>query len=893
MEPGTDEQSVVLEEEVDENYVPTDDEIKEYAVWLGMDLENEKDLLWIASEGLKAPLPEDWKPCRSPEGDIYYFNFSTGESVWDHPCDEYYRKLYQDEKKKKRSSTTGLAGAGSSAGAPKPVVASNVTFQAPQKLSSLDSVPGLRRKEDPFKKAGSLLGQSPPKEQKASRQASEAEEAEARALESTRDAEFRKTFAEELGKERSAWEASQREELERKKKELLKAGEAELEALRKEAEEAQAREKAASNAKLDRYREDLADLHRKEEGVLRKLQDQKTADLEREIEQERTARLENLERRAKEAASEAEAEHERKAAELRGKNESALKQLEIDLQLVSETCAQKMETLVKEKEEKEREFAEEMAAMEADHAARLEARKAELETELKTKIEEVAASNELAVKNKEMVQSTFAEEQQRMEETVKQKVKEEREKIQSFLEAETAKLSSEREDKLAAARERHDAQLKEELEKMEASMQLRIKEAKESNEAFLEDELQALRSTRAETLAEDRMQQEDQVNEALSRHQKELKEAEREAEERLQEKFKELEERHVKEIEKKEQELQMESKLRVERVRMNLEGYESTCREEVDAEKASIMDRLKREMAAQVEEEKETCVEKLAQEMEEFKTQERLKFMARAETELQEETRQAEDGDTVSQHEGSTESETSQTSDVAEAVKPAAHRSPAPILSPSDKAHRESHDLLLVFLKEQKHFLQKRQSALHKAREDWKVHVRTLKERKESGLPSSSSDEVALATAKYTLEAQSRMLNEDTRNYRQLKQEIEKTIRKANSGKENELFATLDHEFTPLSRPGSGAKASLKDEGYESLQHARKFVKTMSSARRSYEKNTHDRQHEDALHVLSGHSKWLSSFKSKLSTLSTKTNHNIALNRLRNSNRELVIRIQR
>ena len=50
---------------------------------------------------------------------------------------------------------------------------------------------------------------------------------------------------------------------------------------------------------------------------------------------------------------------------------------------------------------------------------------------------------------------------------------------------------------------------------------------------------------------------------------------------------------------------------------------------------------------------------------------------------------------------------------------------------------------------------------------------------------------------------------------------------------------------------------------------------------------------EDALHVLSGHSKWLSSFKSKLSTLSTKTNHNIALNRLRNSNRELVIRIQR
>lgn len=27
--------------------------------------------------------------------------FRTGESTWDHPCDEYYRKLYEEEKKKK------------------------------------------------------------------------------------------------------------------------------------------------------------------------------------------------------------------------------------------------------------------------------------------------------------------------------------------------------------------------------------------------------------------------------------------------------------------------------------------------------------------------------------------------------------------------------------------------------------------------------------------------------------------------------------------------------------------------------------------------------------------------------------------------------------------------
>jgi hypothetical protein len=32
---------------------------------------------------------------------IYYFNFSTGESTWDHPNDGYYKRLYEMEKEKK------------------------------------------------------------------------------------------------------------------------------------------------------------------------------------------------------------------------------------------------------------------------------------------------------------------------------------------------------------------------------------------------------------------------------------------------------------------------------------------------------------------------------------------------------------------------------------------------------------------------------------------------------------------------------------------------------------------------------------------------------------------------------------------------------------------------
>ena len=51
-----------------------------------------------------APLPKNWKPCKTKDTeDIYYFNFSTGESTWDHPCDGYYKRLYEEEKKKKET----------------------------------------------------------------------------------------------------------------------------------------------------------------------------------------------------------------------------------------------------------------------------------------------------------------------------------------------------------------------------------------------------------------------------------------------------------------------------------------------------------------------------------------------------------------------------------------------------------------------------------------------------------------------------------------------------------------------------------------------------------------------------------------------------------------------
>ncbi|XP_024113896.1 centrosomal protein of 164 kDa isoform X3 [Oryzias melastigma] len=91
---------LILEEEYDENFIPSDKEIHEYAREIGIDPDKEPELLWLAKEGIKAPLPPEWKPCQDVTGDIYYFNFSTGQSTWDHPCDEHYRQLVIQERER-------------------------------------------------------------------------------------------------------------------------------------------------------------------------------------------------------------------------------------------------------------------------------------------------------------------------------------------------------------------------------------------------------------------------------------------------------------------------------------------------------------------------------------------------------------------------------------------------------------------------------------------------------------------------------------------------------------------------------------------------------------------------------------------------------------------------
>eukprot|EP00756_Hemistasia_phaeocysticola_P011957 Hpha_TRINITY_DN15164_c4_g4::TRINITY_DN15164_c4_g4_i1::g.129305::m.129305 len=90
--PSTRRASIVVEAEAgEEGY---EEQVEQYATVLGMDLDGDDSfLLWIAREGLVAPIPNDWMWSRSPNGEIYYIHAPTRHTQWEHPADARYREL--------------------------------------------------------------------------------------------------------------------------------------------------------------------------------------------------------------------------------------------------------------------------------------------------------------------------------------------------------------------------------------------------------------------------------------------------------------------------------------------------------------------------------------------------------------------------------------------------------------------------------------------------------------------------------------------------------------------------------------------------------------------------------------------------------------------------------
>lgn len=94
------EKILVLDGDVLDGQEPTEEQIREYAEFLGLDLDVEPELAWIAREGVAANVPHPWQACTENCEDVFYYNVETGESVWDHPYDDYYLKLAREYKEK-------------------------------------------------------------------------------------------------------------------------------------------------------------------------------------------------------------------------------------------------------------------------------------------------------------------------------------------------------------------------------------------------------------------------------------------------------------------------------------------------------------------------------------------------------------------------------------------------------------------------------------------------------------------------------------------------------------------------------------------------------------------------------------------------------------------------
>jgi len=77
--------------------------IEEQAKHLGMDVDKDQDFFWLAKESLNATLPSGWMERKLQRtGQTYYVNKQTGESLWEHPSDEKYKKRFKTLKKMKQ-----------------------------------------------------------------------------------------------------------------------------------------------------------------------------------------------------------------------------------------------------------------------------------------------------------------------------------------------------------------------------------------------------------------------------------------------------------------------------------------------------------------------------------------------------------------------------------------------------------------------------------------------------------------------------------------------------------------------------------------------------------------------------------------------------------------------
>ncbi|KAK7196215.1 WW domain containing protein [Novymonas esmeraldas] len=97
--------STILPTNYGQDYEASDGELEEYAEYIGINPASEPALMWIAKEGLRAALPDGWRACQTDDNEVYYFNFQSGESLWDHPMDDHYKTKVAQERARRSGAT--------------------------------------------------------------------------------------------------------------------------------------------------------------------------------------------------------------------------------------------------------------------------------------------------------------------------------------------------------------------------------------------------------------------------------------------------------------------------------------------------------------------------------------------------------------------------------------------------------------------------------------------------------------------------------------------------------------------------------------------------------------------------------------------------------------------
>lgn len=61
--------------------------------YLGIRVISEPNMIWIAADALKAPLPVNWTAEKDANGRTFFYNHLTNQSRWEHPLDPHFRNL--------------------------------------------------------------------------------------------------------------------------------------------------------------------------------------------------------------------------------------------------------------------------------------------------------------------------------------------------------------------------------------------------------------------------------------------------------------------------------------------------------------------------------------------------------------------------------------------------------------------------------------------------------------------------------------------------------------------------------------------------------------------------------------------------------------------------------